>query len=843
MSSINDDDPTLPVDFDASSISIVCTFYGGSGDDAYVVASEIKVIVYMAAPKGFLYYKYKQTNNCSTNLDQLTEVTVGPHLEFPDGSVPMVTKAGSGRMSPVRSRTMKEYDQQLAELKKENFSLKLRIYFLEERMQQKFSGNGEEVFKTNIELKVGVESLKKELQDKQELLRKASSALETISTQHQVELQQAQDQTTGGAQAKECKKRVEELEKLLLQNTEDLQKSHRQLEEANQKLQEVVTANRQLDTAYKQLEATKWQLEEQLEGCGDSNASKNGNASDIEGKEMIITQLKSVIKTKELIIEQLEEEKKEVVAAVTRPLDEQTRHLEAELVNKEHEIQMLKKTGVGNKGDDDAPVTETAMHGMLNDYKHKVALLQEATDKLTSDLAEKDTFISRLEELVQDRDHNNGELVAVNRDHEENALKRDLAIQGLAKVVRQKEKEVQMLSAKLRERRLTDPTVGQQAETADFYGRDGAGSSGMNEEQLGSIEQELREKEMENKRLEEIIASKDAEIAALSRHTSQPSIAEVTQLNGTAGSDHLMAPLSPTSRDRSGNDVIDSVQGWRQRLADKEGEVARLTEKLRKSDAQLRQREDALEALLDDAHRQIHNQEKMLQHISHSLREKDKLLQEYMRLVDDQEPLNETQERVISNLRAALHEKDNVIEETMEDKCQTAATKDTEIRQLRTALRERDSDFERANQMLLSTEEMIDTLEVESRERKQNLDQMTASLSACQRVQQSMEESHSEAMEEKEALIGKLRDSLVRKEEELQELVQQGPDATDTLMQQLQHRLQEKENLLQEVMSDRSRVADLNKDALDKLLSKIAERELEVKYAGLVLLGMLALSP
>ena len=29
-------------------------------------------------------------------------------------------------------------------------------------------------------------------------------------------------------------------------------------------------------------------------------------------------------------------------------------------------------------------------------------------------------------------------------------------------------------------------------------GLDGAGSSGMNKEQLGSIEQELREKEMEN---------------------------------------------------------------------------------------------------------------------------------------------------------------------------------------------------------------------------------------------------------------------------------------------------------------------------------------------------------
>jgi len=44
----------------------------------------------------------------------------------------------------------------------------------------------------------------------------------------------------------------------------------------------------------------------------------------------------------------------------------------------------------------------------------------------------------------------------------------------------------------------------------------------------------------------------------------------------------------------------------------------------------------------------------------------------------------------------------------MEEKCQAAAMKDTEIRQLRAALRERDSDIERANQMLLRTEEMIE---------------------------------------------------------------------------------------------------------------------------------------
>lgn len=52
---------------------------------------------------------------------------------------------------------MKEYEEQLGSLKKENFSLKLRIYFLEERMGQKYDKEDkEELYKTNIELKVSV---------------------------------------------------------------------------------------------------------------------------------------------------------------------------------------------------------------------------------------------------------------------------------------------------------------------------------------------------------------------------------------------------------------------------------------------------------------------------------------------------------------------------------------------------------------------------------------------------------------------------------------------------------------------------------------------------------------
>lgn len=72
-------------------------------------------------------------------------------------SLPIVTLGlrSPGKISPIRGRTMKEYEEQLSQLKKENFNLKLRIYFLEERMGHMSSADDkEDPVKKNIELKV-----------------------------------------------------------------------------------------------------------------------------------------------------------------------------------------------------------------------------------------------------------------------------------------------------------------------------------------------------------------------------------------------------------------------------------------------------------------------------------------------------------------------------------------------------------------------------------------------------------------------------------------------------------------------------------------------------------------
>lgn len=63
-----------------------------------------------------------------------------------------------GLRSPVggalRGRSVKEIEEQLSNLKKENFNLKLRIYFLEEKMGTNFTLDKDNIVKKNIELQV-----------------------------------------------------------------------------------------------------------------------------------------------------------------------------------------------------------------------------------------------------------------------------------------------------------------------------------------------------------------------------------------------------------------------------------------------------------------------------------------------------------------------------------------------------------------------------------------------------------------------------------------------------------------------------------------------------------------
>nr|CAD7460515.1 unnamed protein product [Timema tahoe] len=117
-----------------------------------------------------------------------------------------------GQSVPVRGRTMKEYEEQLAQLKKENFNLKLRIYFLEERTNRMGECPDKEVLlNTNIELKVETEALRKERDEKEELLVQASRLVELTDKQYREQLDKLNENKEHEIGL--LKRRIQELEK------------------------------------------------------------------------------------------------------------------------------------------------------------------------------------------------------------------------------------------------------------------------------------------------------------------------------------------------------------------------------------------------------------------------------------------------------------------------------------------------------------------------------------------------------------------------------------------------------------------------------------------------------
>ncbi|XP_018567218.1 centrosomin isoform X2 [Anoplophora glabripennis] len=114
----------------------------------------------------------------TTSPSQLQEVTLDQDVTF---SNTMGLRSPNG---PMRGRSVKEFEEQLTNLKKENFNLKLRIYFLEEKMGTNFTLDKDNVVKKNVELQVEIANLQKEVQEKHELLCQAVKAMELEDEEH-----------------------------------------------------------------------------------------------------------------------------------------------------------------------------------------------------------------------------------------------------------------------------------------------------------------------------------------------------------------------------------------------------------------------------------------------------------------------------------------------------------------------------------------------------------------------------------------------------------------------------------------------------------------------------------
>jgi len=110
----------------------------------------------------------------------------------------------SGQGSPIK--TVKHYDESLKSIKKENFNLKLKIFFLEERLSKGNKNSEVALINENADLKVQLESMKVDLNDKLNLLLEANEAIEILeqkadrqAEQHAIQIKELELKTKKNA--------------------------------------------------------------------------------------------------------------------------------------------------------------------------------------------------------------------------------------------------------------------------------------------------------------------------------------------------------------------------------------------------------------------------------------------------------------------------------------------------------------------------------------------------------------------------------------------------------------------------------------------------------------------
>ncbi|XP_063423940.1 myomegalin-like isoform X6 [Mytilus trossulus] len=801
----------------------------------------------------------------STNANVLHEVTFGTHMEYPDGSVPMVAKNNSGRMSPVRGRTMKEYDQQLTELKKENFSLKLRIYFLEERMQQKFGDS--DVFKTNIELKVELESVKNEYSDKQELLKKASNAMEAMSKQHEVELNGIRDQ----------------IEKEHQKNTKQL------LDEINQKHQELGKANKRLEETDMEVKY----LQEQI-AQSQTQYAEFGHKTQIQ-----IQDLRDALAAKESLIGELQKETNNYNGNMQRlqqakdELSDKIEKFEKEVNRKDRDIEQLtsvvhEKTFV----DGESILVNNHLQDVVDDQTETLKKVKLENDRYKQELTQKNRMIGKLEDLMKtaaqdkkDLENKVKELESVLDEKQKSIQKRDKAVMGMRTLIVEKTKEAEDFTKKLEDKEGELKAL--QKEYQDMK----LGKSKKLMRTLGKKEGELESfKDLLTKAENALIQSEDAvdglqkqlrKESGLDSHTRHYQTLFEDAQKQVEGKDQLVKNLTESLQDkdrqiqycmeifrptkeeenskksmdgwmkdlqdklREKNKALEDATGEKYRILDeKDGEIRKLKQQIREKERDLEKANQTListEETIDGLEQECSDKELNMKQLVTSLksaqrsfedaldnharvlREKDSMIKRLQTSLAEKERNLETSQwsgnssnEELNRLKKQLKEKDDLLQDVMSEQSKATAANAEALNNLLKKLKSKDEDIREL--MERSNKEMSDL--------HNKLQQLQAELNRKQLSSKSSEDQLIDIEQDHRQGIDRLAGALKDKDKTIETLVESGQEK-DKLIQRLQ----------QVHAASRGTIMDNNRlrDEADELRNQLAKKKDEISELKLQL--------
>ncbi|XP_072227758.1 uncharacterized protein [Leuresthes tenuis] len=695
------------------------------------------------------------------------------------------------KMSPVKALTMKDYENQITALKKENFNLKLRIYFMEERMQQKCDDSTEDIFKTNIELKVELESMKRELAEKQELLVSASKALESLAGRESGEPQRVREQAHREMNALRdaFNKRIADLEQSLQTAEEEVEKMAAIAEQ--EKLRNI-NMEKQLQVLTPPSAFTPVPAHSPVQELQQA----------LQEKDNIIEQLRITLKNQEAVIRQKSSRDNQTDAPTAKQLSDL-------IAEKDQELKALRDE-LHREKDKTQPEQQ----------KIDLNRLESLSKKLTEELNQVKSTNENLTRTLEDSQNQSKSLSGKLEEKEnelnserKNALKRDKTIQGLTQVLREKEKEIAELCHEIEDR-----------DDALTKARDAAHKAQLQKYQaLEEHQNLLMEKQTELAQLQGDHHTKVLEAQKLQRALERKE-QELADLQQTK--DQLEMELEDMQQQKKKGDKA---------LND-------LNNQLKKLNGETRERESALEQqyqeLLDQTKRKLQTHEVTIQRLTSMLADKEQQLQEYINMVRDFEQSKNpgSNDSMLAKLRQRLKEKESALEQALDEKFAAIEEKDNEIHQLQLSLREKERDLDRLNNLLAHNEETINNFDSLIKEKDVELQHLANTLKNLQRAKQDVEDNLNRSLREKDSIINQLQLSLEGKTKDMEEMAASMMSQSQThardLAEQMGQRLKVTEAMLAEAVKARERLVADNESAVEGLLATISSKDQLLKESA-----------
>uniref|UniRef100_A0A452E4E6 Phosphodiesterase 4D interacting protein n=1 Tax=Capra hircus TaxID=9925 RepID=A0A452E4E6_CAPHI len=304
----------------------------------------------------------------------------------------------------VQTQALRDFEKHLNDLKKENFSLKLRIYFLEERMQQKYEASREDIYKRNIELKVEVESLKRELQGKRQHLDKTCADAENINSHNEAELRR---------QFEERQQETEHVYELLENKIQLLQEESRLAKNEAARMAALVEAEKEcnLELSEKLKGVTK-----EREGVPGDQVKSDQYTEALAQRDKRIEELSQSLAAQEKLVEQLSQEKQQLLHLLEEPADMEVQPVTEDLL-KQQKLNS-NETGTTQQSVSDSHLAELQEKIQQTETTNKI--LQEKLNEMSCELKsaqessqKQDDTIQNLKETLKSRESETEELYQV----------------------------------------------------------------------------------------------------------------------------------------------------------------------------------------------------------------------------------------------------------------------------------------------------------------------------------------------------------------------------------------------------------------------------------------------